>query len=442
MEPRFSALMGVTAVCGNGSMVTRGMEAHVKRKWATRIWPSSEWELVCCCSRRGDRFRGSAGEKRARELIQAGVDAGLVFRLASVHGVAGLVGYNLCRLETADVHLTGESHAALVRQTARNAAMLEETTRVLCLLGAAGIKVIPFKGPLLALRLYDELGARASADLDFIVRHEDLELVLDMLRSAGHHPRREMDERVAKLHRRAGWGGELRTDASGILMEFNSALGPSFMGFRFGAPELFAEAQPQSIGGVEVLWPRGEELVIALCVHGAKHSWCRLSWLADLQAAWDVYPGMDVRRLMEMARRQRLLRVVKVGHWLARRLLGGEWPAELTAAVDSDARVPTSGRHCREVLFSGQTPGVRAEWRFLAGIRDGAADQIWYTARWALSPSWGDWQCIRLPDGWEWVYGLIRPFRLMLKGCVSVTEVAWRWCAGASNRPKTERREP
>jgi hypothetical protein len=384
---------------------------------AAMIWPSAEWELVCCCSRRADRFTGSAAAARAGELIQAGVDAGRVGRLAAVHGVAGLVGLNLCALAPADSRLRTVGHAALVRQTARNAVLMEEVGRVVGRLAAAGITVLPFKGPVMALALYGEAGARASADLDFIVRGEDLERVTEVLKAAGSQGRRVMDERVGRLHRRAGWGCELRAERSGILLEFNCVLAPGFMGFRFGAPELFAGARPQRIGPVDVLSPRGEELVLALCVHGSKHGWCRLSWLADLQAAWDASPAMDVPRLLDLARRHRLLRVVKLGHWLARRLLPGDWPPELLAAIDADDRVPGLGRRCLEILFSGRSPGVVAEWRFLSGVRDGSADRMRYAIRWVFQPSWSDWHLVRLPRTLEWGYVILRPFRLLANGC-------------------------
>src|SRR5262249_28128936 len=55
----------------------------------------------------------------------------------------------------------------------RNLLLAHELLRVIDLLGANGIRAIPYKGPLLASQVYGDLGLRLFSDLDILVHEWD-----------------------------------------------------------------------------------------------------------------------------------------------------------------------------------------------------------------------------------------------------------------------------
>jgi Uncharacterised nucleotidyltransferase len=103
--------------------------------------------------------------------------------------LVALVGHRLARLCTAEVPAAfsslahrraaeGRHRFALHRHIARTLARRMET---------AGIEVLPLKGPLLAERIYDDPGLRASpADLDFLVRPDQLDHAVELMGSLGY----------------------------------------------------------------------------------------------------------------------------------------------------------------------------------------------------------------------------------------------------------------
>ena len=68
-----------------------------------------------------------------------------------------------------------------------NSALFEELARLVDALAKHGIDAIPFKGPLLAIQAFGDLGLREFRDLDFLVRDEDLAKTIATLHSLGYH---------------------------------------------------------------------------------------------------------------------------------------------------------------------------------------------------------------------------------------------------------------
>jgi hypothetical protein len=82
--------------------------------------------------------------------------------------------------------LLEQARLAYLRQWNRNERLTRDLGSLSELLDSAGVEALSVKGPLLAHRLYGDLGARSMSDLDLLVKPHDVNRVEQLLQGAGY----------------------------------------------------------------------------------------------------------------------------------------------------------------------------------------------------------------------------------------------------------------
>ncbi|TCT08088.1 nucleotidyltransferase family protein [Aquabacter spiritensis] len=302
-------------------------------------------------------------------------------------------------------------HSAKV-QAHRALAMAAETLRLQRRFDAAGLPVLVVKGVTLAVLAYGEIAMKQAWDIDLLTTPDCVAAALDLLRADGYRgapdqaPRnaRERDLMTA-LHMEL----ELTHPASGITVELhwrltaNPLLLPGL-----GAASPF---QTVAIGGGAVRTLADGPLFAYLCVHGARHGWSRLKWLADLNALLSRL-GVDAASLRAEARTLGAGRTADIGLILSHDILGTPLPRDLIAALRADRAVGLLANSAvRCLLHDGAEPGrafpVMAR-SMLSHffLKEGAAYAFReMSLKWA-SPS--DRRALPLPPRFSFLYHIIR----------------------------------
>ena len=135
--------------------------------------------------------------------------------------------------------------------------------------------------------------------------------------------------------------------------------------------------------------------MLVLCLHGAKHLWMRLIWVADIAGSLRV-PGIDFAAVVERARTLGIARIVGVSLWLSERLLGAGFATRLARAAAYDFE---SVEYFRQILKLRERPGDR--WRYL-----------W---RLTWTPGRGEVAAVELPERLFPLYCVVRIGRLLRK---------------------------
>jgi Uncharacterised nucleotidyltransferase len=193
-----------------------------------------------------------------------------------------------------------KSFAQLVAEYARSAQrqgvyqqML--TLRLAAALSDTGVRTLPLKGPLLGERIYGEVEARVSADIDLLVGASDLAQATDVLEWLGYQralgadaprsKRPNLHERLrgpdglpdVELHWRVHWYGE-----------------------RFSA-EILRHAVPGPDGSLRA---RTAHELVALLLFYARDGFSGIRLLADITTWWDRFGGtLAAGELDELARK-------------------------------------------------------------------------------------------------------------------------------------------
>jgi len=154
---------------------------------------------------------------------------------------------------------------------ARNMGLLHELGKILRAFQAAGIPVIPLKGACLAERVYGDIALRPMADIDLLVRPDDLVQSVGMLRTLGYDSDQPFDPIAAKT----GFQDMPPMSKPGSFpVEVHWTLVTPLCHANLHEDELeklWSRATPGTIAGVEALLLSPTDLLLHLCMHMSVH---------------------------------------------------------------------------------------------------------------------------------------------------------------------------
>jgi hypothetical protein len=259
--------------------------------------------------------------------------------------------------------------------------LTHELLRVVAALQERGIDVVPFKGPVAAQMLFGDLGKRSFNDLDILVRPRHLQATGEALQSLGYHcefnwsPLRKAAYMVAGGYHYGYHGRDAR-----IRVEVHWRLSPRKLAWPLETEGFWQRLEPVTIAGKPILANPPEDLLLMLCVHGARHWWGRLNWICDIAALLRRYPDLDWKAVNARARSVGGERMLRLGLRVAHDVLGARLPHDVWAAIEEDAVVASLTRDVQWMLFRDvDLEATRKErWSFYLRLRERVRDRVQY----------------------------------------------------------------
>ena len=372
----------------------------------------AEFELLlACCT--VDRASGSSLD--LHERLGAGLDWRQLLSLAEHHSVLPLV-YQTLRGYSAVVPsaISDNLRARYELNARRNLKFTGELFRVLDCLEANAIPSIPFKGPVLAETVYGDLALRTFSDLDVLVRPDDVLRAETALRTLRYAPSSPLSGAMKCAYLASGYELAFDGPAGRNLLEIQWNILPKFYAVDLDCGEFFERSVMVTVGGRRVRSLSAEDLLLALCVHAAKHAWIRLCWLRDIAGVLQSQT-LDWSLVEQRSSKLGIGRMVAISLLLANRLLGASIPDFVTALGRADhgaARI--SEQIVRDLPAAEEYDSESLRYfRLMLGLRERARDKLRFLFRLAFTPSIGEWAVVRLPAGLFPLYRIIRLFRLV-----------------------------
>lgn len=299
-----------------------------------------------------------------------------------------------------------------------------ELVRLLRQFEKAGIPVLPFKGPVIGIQAYGDVGSRHVGDLDIMVgpkRALEAEVVL---RGEGYqrtHPHFVLTLRQASVYVKNNHHfGYMRRD-SGPRVELHWRFGSNRYFFPLGFDELWQNRQSLLLGGVNVPTLSVEHTVLLLCAHGAGHHWFRLFWLNDLARLVTGKESVEWPRLMDHADGLGIGRMVVEGVTLANLLLGSPLPVPVRTCAAKDRGLKRLVQMALHLISLPDGPSHKPFTRAYcyskmhkALLRKDRRYKLAFCLG-MLGASYGDWERVPLPDGLFPLYYLLRPAMWFLR---------------------------
>jgi hypothetical protein len=355
-----------------------------------------------------------ADTRALAEAVERGVDWPRFLALANRNNVSPIVA----------ARLTAEGVANLPRHVARALRLSYEVNALRCsqLAGcaveiidsfaSAGVPAIALKGPALALSAYGDLAMRVFADLDFMVRPEDLPHAVGALERLGYSSPSYRADVVE-----SGFFPDVSLDFSrnDSVLDLHWRLAPTYYPFGPASEHVWNRTAEVELRGrrMRILGP-ADSILFQAC-HNSKHGWMTLAQVCDFARLLTTAGPLAWPSLLDDARRTRSLRMVLLGADLADSLSLCEVPGELLDAAHCDSHVSTLSRRVQRGIFDSRRAVDLDEWMIALGTIESARDRVRYLVERVASPKMSDRALMPLPQILYPLYYLARPLLVAIK---------------------------
>jgi predicted O-linked N-acetylglucosamine transferase (SPINDLY family) len=296
-----------------------------------------ELRLLLACARAHTTARDEAA---IRQLLEEGIDWTGFARKSVGHGLAGLAGHTLIRLapDTVPEDIRCAFQAFIEQTRNSNRVLLEELAQLVGSLADRGVETIPFKGPVLAMQAFGDLGLRGFRDLDLLIRDRDKDETVRVLCDKGYDRQGRLTEAQFRLIHRLQ-GQEIMFKPGVTAVEPHTRLTSLKMALDIDYEGLWQRARRENIFGHQMLSFAPEDTLLVLAIHGGKELWWDIKWACDIADFIAAHPGLDWNAVTTRARQQGCYRMLLVATSLAQTYLGAQVPDFIAAAQTNDHAV-------------------------------------------------------------------------------------------------------
>jgi hypothetical protein len=264
--------------------------------------------------------------------------------------------------------------------------MMAELFRILEDFSKGGIETVLVKGPLVSFLAYDDPAVRSFVDLDLIVLHGQI------LEATRHMTGLGFESDVPETAIVAGKvPGEYLFTRPGTkqLIELHTERTFRYYPKAMRIEGLYARKRQVLLDGREVPALSLEDELVLNCIHGAKHFWERLTWVADVAALAARHPEIDWRKARGWAKEVGAERMLRVGLQLGASVLDVKLPDAMVEEVECDGMAK---KLCRQVarwlpLAGYSPPALLERAMFRMNMAGGGIAGAGYLLRLSLSPT-------------------------------------------------------
>lgn len=305
-----------------------------------------EYELLTLCSR--THVSELQAERIELLLEQGDIHWGYLVAVAGYHGVQPLL-YNTLR--RSDATLLSEEHMRGLQdkvgaRIAHSLILVQLLGQLAEVFGREQLRVLPVKGPALALTVYDGIAQRPFVDLDLVIRPDDFGRLEATLLAKGFGSRamgRFQKASYLFIHRQfTFWGRMKNLGHAAVHLDVHTAIMPPGYSYSEHFDALWERARPLQIAGQEVKTLEPEDQLLVLCYHGFKNRWDRLKYLCDVAEL--VRRDLEWDTVLRRAQAMHSRRVVGLGLYLAAEVLDASLPPGAVMRLVEEPWVQRLGR--------------------------------------------------------------------------------------------------
>ena len=383
----------------------------------SELWPAAdrEVEVLLHCARASiEKTRA----ERLRDLAAKGLDWARLLKLAQRNGLSPLLYFHVNQICAASV--PDESMRYLrdyfQKNSAFNVLLTGELASLLDSFNKNGINAVPYKGPAIAAKLYGNLALRQFGDLDILVRKGDVWKASELIIARGFEPHFLIPEKRRNEFVQLSYVQLFRRDGGRTLIELHWGIAPRFFGVRFDADGFWNRLETMKLQGTTISVPCAEDLLLMLCVHGAKDCWEKLEWVCAIAELIRSTDEFDWQRVWQQSREMRCRVMLVFSLLLAEELFEISVPTQIPLTTQR-GNLRAMAREVAQDFFSVevQPRSLLRRIGFHLRLNDTVADQARHCASLALTTTPVDWSTMSLPAPLSFAYPLLRAIRLTRK---------------------------
>ena len=313
--------------------------------------------------------------------------------------------------------LINELKANYMGISQRNMLMSAELLKLIKLLQENDIESLAFKGPTLAQMAYRDITMRQFGDIDILIRKKDRYTMMDLLMKENFIPEIDLKKSTKETFFDSVNVIGFHNPSTGVYIEIHWELLSKNYAINWEEKVLWEKQETTLINQKEIPVLRLEQLLLYLCVHGAKHLFERLEWVCDIDRSIRANPHIDWSYLLDEAEKLGIKRMLLLGLALSQQLFKLELPQIVQKEIVQDKELPKIISRVIEINFSETSQEGRSYSSFglLLNMRENLSDKLRFASHGLFAPKFDDFKFIQLPKYFAFLYPLIRPYRLITK---------------------------
>ena len=302
--------------------------------------------------------------------------------------------------------------------TYRNFLLTGKLLRILKLFKQHNILAVPFKGPALAEMVYGDLALRSFVDLDILIHPKNAARAIHLMIQQGYQPSVKLNVDQLKAYIKKEYSVEMFRKNATEIIELHWELTGRYLPCPFTLGDFERRLKQESLAGKNVCQFPSEELLLYLCIHGAKDAWNRLEAILSVAELIRTSPGLDWIHVQTLSQKMKCKRILLVGLYLASHLFDANLPEPITKKIEADPIIKKMAKMIYHHLFHKQLlPSpipINSDFSaFHFKIRDSLLDKIRYGLSLIFKPSRQEWRYFPLPASLSFLHYLLRPARLI-----------------------------
>ncbi|OCQ98736.1 hypothetical protein BCD64_22025 [Nostoc sp. MBR 210] len=353
-----------------------------------------------------------------QELCKTQINWTLLHNLSSRNGIDGLLWESLQNIDAVNVpkSLLNQLQQNYQGYILKGMICSHELIRLLQDFHRHQIPVLPYKGLTLAVALYGSYALRYFSDLDILIHPDYLVAAKALLIQHGYETL-AVDNIQERMNIWSDSERDFLLQNKDVAIDLHWRLTPRFFALEIPFDQLWERRQLVNLLDTDVATLSPEDLLLVLCVHGAKECWSQLKWICDIAELLQTYKHLDWQTVEERSQILHCHRMLLLGLKLAQDLLQAPIPQSLQTAIIQDTCLPELSQQVISRLFSHPMP-LSTTWQttmFRLRVRDRSRDWVQYFVWRLLIPNVRDRRLFNLPNSLSFLYYLIRPIRLCVE---------------------------
>lgn len=292
--------------------------------------------------------------KKIKQIAAMDLDWNYLIQMAYKHRLSPLLYWHLNEIspELIPPDLKRTLKEDFNRNVRKNLMMFKELIEVLNVLKKEGITAIPYKGPVLAIMTYKNLGFRIFGDLDLYVPLKDVPQTRDILIKEGYEAWMELTSNQEKAFYKFQREYHFTNKETGITIEikwkFLSTLF-SIVNEPFSNETGFLREVDLDQFNVKTISP--QHLILILSIHNASHSFSSIYRFCDIFELIKSNNRINLQHLLEIANDLGVQRILMINFHILRELFGIQLPKEVLEEMNNDGNVEKISKDILRRLF-------------------------------------------------------------------------------------------
>ncbi len=304
------------------------------------------------------------------------------------------------------------------RNSAHNLLLTSELVKISSRFKTDSILLLSFKGPLLSMLLYGDIGQRSFGDIDILITENDILLAYEIMLSLHYTPELQLSPKRLLQYVVHEDNLSFRNTTNNVIVELHWDLAGAYIARPLLLQDLKTIPDQFTISGCALMGLANEYLLVYLCVHGAKHKWERMEWIRSVAVLLENEKNINWESTLQFSELIQCRRMMLLGLLLSRDLFNSKLPQDISQKINYDKRLYPLKKDVTKGLFINSIPEKLSPLDkrfsfFHLKVRDNIFDSIRYQIRLIFRPTNVEWKTISLPASLSFLYFIIRPFRLL-----------------------------